>query len=71
MNTKKTNILKFIFCILFVSQSYVAKSQAPSCDLEEFQDKYNKGHFEEVNKDLRDCLEVFKGNEANYIDALR
>lgn len=71
MNTKKTNILKFIFCILFVSQSYVAKSQAPSCDLEKFQAKYNKGHFEEVNKDLRDCLEVFKGNEANYIDALR
>ena len=71
MNTKKTNILKFIFCILFVFQSYVAKSQAPSCDLGEFKTKYDEGHFEEVNKDLRDCLKVFKGNEADYIDALR
>lgn len=67
----KTTILKFIFCILFVFQSYTGKSQVSKCDLAEFKTKYSKGRFEEVDKDLRDCLENFKDNEATYIDALR
>ncbi len=71
MNTNKTTTLKFIFCILFVFQSYVAKSQTSSCDLAEFEAKYNKGRFEEVDKDLRDCLKSFMDDDAKYVDALR
>jgi hypothetical protein len=52
----KTTILKFIFCILFVFQSYTGKSQVSKCDLAEFKTKYSKGRFEEFDKDLLNSL---------------
>ena len=67
---KKSYIL--IFVLIISLNNYAQNNQLNNClTLDELDEKYKIGRFEEVNDILRDCIKAYKENDVNYERALR
>ena len=67
---KKSYIL--IFVLIISLNNYAQNNQLNNClTLDELDEKYKIGRFEQVNDILRDCIKAYKENDVNYERALR
>ena len=70
MLNKKSYIL--IFVLIISLNNYAQNNQLNNClTLDELDEKYKIGRFEEVNDILRDCIKTYKKNDLSYKRALR
>tara|TARA_B110000027_G_C16122265_1_gene303886 strand:+ start:1252 stop:3618 length:2367 start_codon:yes stop_codon:yes gene_type:complete len=67
---KKSYVL--IFVLIISLNNYAQNNQLNNClTLDELDEKYKIGRFEEVNDILRDCIKAYKENDVSYERALR